>query len=374
MKNGYYLTDYMFRGGYMKKKIVFAFLFTSFLFCLSAKSEKVYSKIEYDCIRTEIDISEYLDNKEVSRKDRKISTASSYDPKAKYDNSTTFGKVQTGVNTAVGVAALTSAVVSLIDNSIDYKYYEMDVDAEVKYKKEKYNLKKCIAVSAKSEVDAKKFIKEEVVPEVFAVLYELPDEEIKEIKVTSMKCTEENRTKNKDYLRRNDIFVNDISDEDNIVYEFVGDITYQKNKTKKDFEKKIYEDAEVTFRSSLSTLGIAVFDFQIELWEYARENGFKDAPYPEVRNIKAYKLEYVPKGNSKAKNLKDSKKNSKKAKNNEEEDSDNDIEPPKKKNSSDKKTKKSNNKSDDLQVLIDMYKKGLLDEDEFLEAKERLSE
>lgn len=348
----------------MQKKILLLICFVLFILqfvfysCSSTPSISIDLKTQKEK-REQVDVSKFL----ICQENFLIEQ---YNPDLKsssYSSSNNSKADRTG-NYIVGLLNIISLVEYFAELPDKCKFYEFDVSVSFEdISRKNYTFNRTYAVWASSKGNAKKELKKYYVVMSAASLiglegdYQTIKDKIKKVKVEYLDEREGEFTSK--LIPKYLCFEEELS-EKNYRYDFSANVDYEKKKAKKK-SPAVRDTFAFNTASNLKILGAAAIDVQFGMWEQAKELGYKKTPVPNISFERSEKVSFVAGSVSpqedywKEEDLKSSSVSEQSY-----------HDDTKKKSSSDSAT-------ENLFVLIEMYRDGLITEEEFKKAKEGLT-
>jgi hypothetical protein len=191
---------------------------------------------------------------------------------------------------AVGaVAAMTGAIINLVELVRDYRYYEFDLEVSFEdSSRQQHSFKITGAACEKYKNRAEEILEETLKREVAKMLNLNPDNKkdmrnLKKFKVKTLNSREGDTEFDAPY---GGIFFQEI---ESCFYQFDVEVGYQKTRETKN-QGATYAVFDKIYRSNLRTLGAAAIDVQYRIWEDAVDQGHRRTPIPMVNFVRALKV------------------------------------------------------------------------------------
>lgn len=271
---------------------------------------------------------------------------------------TTYTAVH-GIQLITSIIQTAKDIADAIPNK--YKFYEFDVSVTFEdLNKNSYVFERTYAIWADSKSDAKDVLKDTLAVSTAGDLLGLKGEaseikdNIKKLKVVYLEEREGKNTCTERPLYT--VFEQEISTT-KYRYDFSATVDYEKQKeTRK--KPAVRDTFNYIGTSNLQILGAAAIDVQIEMWEQAKDNGYKKTPVPKITFTSAERISFVTNvpvsdQNINLQNQRNTLQSSVV-------------------NTPSVNTVKESVNNEDLMLLIEMYRKGLISEEEFKQAKDAL--
>jgi hypothetical protein len=201
----------------------------------------------------------------------------------------TLGNLGVAFGAVAAAAAVTGAIIDLVEQVRDYRYYEFDLEVSFEDSSRQQNSFKITGAACEKYKNRAEEILEETLKREVAKMLNLDPynkKDMRNLKKFRVKILNSREGETKFDAPYGGVFFQEIEP---CFYQFDVEVGYQKTRERRN-QETTYAVFDKIYRSNLRTLGAAAIDVQYRIWEDAVDQGHRRTPIPTVNFVRALKV------------------------------------------------------------------------------------